>query len=144
MRPVWSLLAAAMLAIPSGSPALACDCVRFIPGGPHFQRDLRNVAEAASVIMEGTIVRPMAGLGEPALVRSVRVLKGSRKTSYQVGIVSDCSLVLGEAEANSGRPLLLVLSGGPELYEASRCANLLGAEFEQALEHHASRSCGRR
>jgi len=127
------LLAAAAVWCLSGT-ALACDCVRFIPGAPNWDRDIKAVADHATVILDGELVRPLGPLLEPAIVRPIRVLKGPKQKDYKIGVISDCALTLRAPDVRVGQKLRLVLYGTPELYEASRCANLQSPAFEAAVE----------
>ena len=51
------LLAALALFWSLSGAALACDCVRFIPGAPNWDRDISAVTEHASVILDAELVR---------------------------------------------------------------------------------------
>jgi hypothetical protein len=121
----------AMFSLPGA--ALACDCIRFIPGAPNWDRDITAVTEHATVILDAELIRPLGPLLEPAIVRPVRLLKGPRQKQYKVGVISDCALMLRAPEVKVGKRLRLILTGTPELYEATRCANLQSREFEAAV-----------
>lgn len=127
----FMLLAAAIVSLPTS--ALACDCIRFIPGAPNWDRDIQAVTEHAAVILDAEIVRPLGPLLEPAIVRPVKLLKGPKQKIYKVGVLSDCALLLREPDVRIGQRLRLVLYRTGDLYEASRCANLQGQAFEAAV-----------
>ena len=127
------LLAIAAICLFPGA-ALACDCIRFIPGGPNWDRDIKAVTEHAAVILDGELVRPHGPLLEPAIVRPVKLLKGRRQKEYAIDVVSDCALLLREPDVKVGQRLRLILYRTGDRYEASRCANLQGPEFNAAVE----------
>ena len=127
----------------AAEPAAACDCVRFIPDNPRAQGDVAAWVEGAAVIAEGVIERPMGDLLEPAVFRPTRILRGPRAETYRIGVISDCALTLRAGDVALGRPIRLILYGGPELYEASRCVNLLGPEFERAVDRQLACSAAR-
>jgi hypothetical protein len=112
------------------TPALACDCVRLIPGGPHFDRDIAAIVDDATVIAEGVLIAPDT-------FRATRVLKGPRRARYTIGlpegVVSDCTLYGRELDARIGEPTVIVLRGGPEHYEVSRCSNYQSRAVENAI-----------
>lgn len=114
--------------------ALACDCIRYVPGGPHAERDIAAITSYAAVILDAELVRPLGPLLEPAIVRPVRLLKGPKQKEYKVGVISDCALMLRAPEVKVGQRLRLILYGTADLYEASRCANLQSSEFDAAVE----------
>ena len=115
-------------------PVLACDCIRFIPGGPNWDRDIKAVADHATVIIDAELVSPLGPQLEPAMLRPIQILKGPRQSVYKVGVISDCALMLRAPEVKAGQKLRLVLTGTADLYEATRCANLQGPAFEAAVE----------
>lgn len=124
------------------SPSLACDCIRLTPDSPHFDRDMNAIVEGAAVIAEGIIVRPMGPRLEPAIFRPTRIFKGPRQESYQIGIISDCGLLLRAEDVVPGQTIRLILYGGPDLYEASRCVNFQDAAVDAAVLGHLVRTCG--
>ena len=114
--------------------AQACDCIQYVPGGPHAERDIHAITDHAAVILDAELVRPLGPLLEPAIVRPIRLLKGPVQTDYKVGVVSDCALMLRVPEVKVGQKLRLILYGTPDLYEASRCANFQSPAFDAAIE----------
>ncbi len=134
------LLILLLLALPAG-PAFACDCMRFSKESPHFEADADRVVESATVIAEGVIERPLGPLLEPAVFRPTRVLRGPRRETYAVGVISDCGLLLREPEIRIGLPVRLVLTGGPELFEAGRCVNPQSPDLDEALTRRLGKGC---
>lgn len=128
----------------AGAPAMACNCVRFIADHPRFETDVAAVLEQADVVAEGVIEQPMGDLLEPAVFRPTRILKGPVRDTYRIGVISDCALVLGAADFPPGTRVRLILHGGPDLYEAQRCVNLLGADFDAAVTRRLAPHCPRR
>lgn len=130
MRIVFAI--AAIWSFPGA--ALACDCIRFIPGGPNWDRDIKAAIGYAAVILDGELVRPHGPLLEPAIVRPVKMLKGPRQREFKIDVISDCALLLREPDVKVGQRLRLILYRTDDRYEASRCVNLQGAEFNAAVE----------
>ena len=128
-----------------GAPAMACNCVRLFPGTPQFEQDLGRILSHADIIAEGTIVQGHGPLLEPAIFRPSRVLRGQNRTVYRIGIqggegcVGISNGALTTRELAVGTPILIILSGGPGVYEASRCANMLGPEVEAAIRNRLDR-----
>ena len=120
------------------TPAAACDCVRLDPSGPHFASDLDRIAKYYPVAAEGVLEAD----GDYAWrFRPTREFRGSTKASYAIELISDCSLDPQAMNAVVGKPIFLLLVGGPDRYEASRCVNLLGGETEAAIRHRVARIC---
>jgi len=125
----------------AAGPALACDCVGLIPGSPNFTRDLDAIAKFYSVAAEGRVEvdGPHAWRFIPA-----REYRGSGKASYRIELSSDCSLAPGEMKALIGNPVFLLLSGGPDHYEAGRCVNLQSPDVEAAIRDRIKAGCSLR
>lgn len=122
----------------TASPALACDCIRLIPGSPNFARDLDAIVKFYPVVGEGRIEAdgPYAWRFIPT-----REYRGTGKHSYRIELSSDCSLAPGEMKSLIGKPVLLLLSGGPERYEAGRCVNLQSPSVEAAIRDRIKAGC---
>src|SRR5688500_15048897 len=82
--------------------ALACDCITFLPTGPNWDRDIKAATDHAAVILDGELIRLHGPLLEPAIIRPVRVLKGPRQQEYEIGVASDCALLLQEPDVKVG------------------------------------------
>lgn len=132
------VLMAVLLALAAPSLALACDCIRWLPG-PRFEADVDRVVAQSSAIIDAVVEKPMTGDGQPAVVRATRVWKGPRQRRFHIGLVSDCSMVPDAALLRPNQRLCLILFGGPETYEASRCTNFQGPEFNRAVERRLRR-----
>ena len=132
----YRMLAAALLC---SSPALACDCVTLIPGGPHFATDLERISAFYPVASEGGI-RIDRRDGSFRFFPSHEV-RGRGQSSYVLDQISDCSLSFEDLRAIVGKPVFLILAGGPEKYEVGRCINLLGGAAEDALREQFTRRC---
>ncbi|MEO8175342.1 MAG: hypothetical protein ABI626_01625 [Sphingomicrobium sp.] len=122
----------------ASSPAAACDCVGLDPKGPHFAEDLDRIARFYPVAAEGVVetAGPYAWRFRPT-----HEYRGSGKASYSIDLLSDCSLDPAEMKAIIGKPVFLLLGGGPDRYAASRCVNLLGGDAEAAIRKRITRSC---
>jgi hypothetical protein len=103
---------------------------------------MNAIVEGAAVIAEGIIVRPMGRMLEPAIFRPTRIFKGPRQESYQIGIASDCGLLLRAKDIAPGQTIRLILYGGPDIYEASRCVNFQNAVFDGGVSRRLVRTCG--
>jgi hypothetical protein len=122
----------------ASAPAAACDCIRLDPKGPHFASDLDRIAKYYPVAAEGVVEAD----GEYAWrFRPTHEYRGPAKVSYPIELISDCSLEPQAMKALIGKPVFLLLAGGPDHYEASRCVNLLGGETERAIRHRITSSC---
>lgn len=122
----------------ASTPAAACDCITLDPKGPRFATDLDRIAQYYPVAAEGVLERD----GEFAWrFRATQEYRGPGKASYRVELISDCSLEPAAMKAIIGKPVFLLLAGGPDRYEASRCVNLLGGEAESAIRNRFRRSC---
>ena len=120
------------------TPALACDCIRLVPGGPHFEADLDRIAAFYPVAAEGVIE---ANGAYSWRFKPSHEFRGPKQASYPVELISDCSLDPEELKALIGKPVFLLLSGGPDRYEASRCVNLQGAAVEAGIRKRIKASC---
>lgn len=122
-----------LLLLAAATPALACDCVRLMPGSPHFERDIARLVDHATVIAEGVLIAPDR-------FRATRVLKGPRSAEYRIGladgVVGDCTLYGRELDQRIGDPTVIVLEGGPSGYAVSRCSNYRGRAVENAIRRH--------
>jgi hypothetical protein len=125
-----------MLAAPPA--ALACDCVRWLPG-PHFEVDIDRVIAGSSAIIDAVVVKPMASDGQPAVVTASHVWKGPKQRQFSVGLGSDCSTVLDAKLVRPGQRIRLILFGGPEFFEASRCTNFQSPVFDRAVDTRLKR-----
>ena len=131
--------AALSLALLLGSQsALACDCVTLIPGSPNFARDLDAIAGFYPVAADGVLQPDGAYAWRFVPTHEYR---GPRQSSYRVELTSDCSLAPDEMDALIGKPVFLLLSGGPERYEAGRCVNRQSPEVEKALRSRIGADC---
>ena len=131
-------LSASIVCSLAAPPALACDCVRLIPGSRHFASDLDAIAKFYPVAADGVLERAGAYGWRFTPTREYR---GPKQASYRIELGSDCSLAPDEMNALIGRRVFLLLSGGPERYEAGRCVNLLGADVEGAIRARIADSC---
>jgi hypothetical protein len=142
LRALTGLAFAAFLV--AAGPAAACDCVRLDPKGPNFASDLERIAEFYPIAAEGMLERdgPYAWRFKPT-----REYRGPGKSSYSITLISDCSLAPQELNAVLGKPIFVLLAGGPGdhqgNYEISRCVHLLGADIENALRARILSRCKR-
>lgn len=122
----------------TAGPAFACDCVSLIPGSPRFERDLEAIASFYPVAAEGVVEAdgPFAWRFTPT-----REYRGPKQGSYRIELSSDCSLAPDEMNALIGEPVFLLLSGGPERYEAGRCVNGQSPEVEGAIRARIEHRC---
>ena len=132
------LHALAFASLLATSPAAACDCVGLDPRGPHFTEDLDRIARYYPVVAQGVVeaAGPYAWRFRPTLE-----YRGAGKASYAIELTSDCSLEPQAMKALIGKPVFLLLSGGPHRYQASRCVNLLGGEAETAIRKRIAKAC---
>jgi hypothetical protein len=121
-----------------GAPAWACDCVTLLPGGPNFSRDLDAIANFYPIAAEGVVEAdgPYAWRFRPT-----REYRGTKQASYRIELSSDCSLAPDEMKALIGKPVFLLLSGGPDRYEAGRCVNSQSPEVEDAIRARIGAGC---
>ena len=131
----------ALGAIAISSVAAACDCVMMRPGDPHFAEDVARVADGATVVADGYFVAPAASPMGPAEFVVTHVYKGSPGGRVTLRVESDCGLMLDHVPTGPKNAILLTIFGAPGHYEASRCSNLLGAGFEQALRGRLNKDC---
>jgi hypothetical protein len=122
----------------ASGPAAACDCIRLDPTGPHFASDIERIAKFYPVAAEGVLEAD----GQYAWrFRPTREYRGLGKASYAIELISDCSLDPQTMKGLIGKPVFLLLAGGPDRYEASRCVNLLGTEIDAAIRNRVASSC---
>lgn len=126
------------LAAMTSSPALACDCVTLFPGSPRFESDLDRIVQFYPVAAEGVLEADGPYAWQ---FRTTREYRGPRQVSYRIELGSDCSIAPDEMKGLIGRPVFLLLSGGPERYEAGRCVNLLGGDAGAAIRSRYMESC---
>jgi hypothetical protein len=126
------------LALSSAWPAPARACTTFATHEPSLaekRRNARLTIARASAIIDGEVVRPYAGAGQPALVRALSVLKGPRQAYFEVGERHSCDVALMQP----GERMRMVLFGGPDLYYAPSWA--LGDRYiDQQLRWDRRRS----
>ena len=120
------------------TPAVACDCIRLAPDGPHFEADLDRIAAFYPVAAEG-VIEPNGAYSWR--FRPSRVFRGPNQDAYPVELISDCSLDPEEMKALVGKSVFLLLSGAPDRYEASRCVNLQGAAVEAGIRKRIKAGC---
>ena len=134
------VLFSVILALVCATPAIACDCMRLDPAFVRFEADLDRIAEYYPVAAEGVLEAngPYAWKFRPS-----RELRGPGQGSYAIDLISDCSLGPNEIKPLLGRPVFLLLSGGPERYEVSRCVNLQSPEVEKAIRRRIGEGCKR-
>jgi len=130
---MYKTLIAMLVMLAAPSVALACDCVRWLPG-PHFDADIDRVVAGSSAIIDAVVVKPMTGDGQPAVVRASRVWKGPKQRQFNVGLGSDCSTVLDTKLVRPGQRIRLILFSGPEIFEANRCTNFQSFLFDRAVD----------
>jgi hypothetical protein len=132
------VLSALLGSILISAPAAACDCVGLDPKGPHFAADLDRIAKYYPIAAEGVI----EAQGDYAWRFSpTHEYRGPGKPSYAVELASDCSLDPQTMKALVGKPVFLLLAGGPDHYEANRCVNLIGGQVEAAIRRRVVSSC---
>ncbi|WP_309662712.1 hypothetical protein [Sphingomonas sp.] len=132
------LIALAFASLLASTPALACDCVRLDPNGPHFASDLDRIAKFYPIAAEGVI----EAQGDYAWrFRPTHEYRGPGKASYAIELIGDCSLEPPTMAKLIGKPVFLLLAGGPDRYEASRCVNLLGGAADAAIRDRVVKSC---
>ena len=128
----------------ASAPAAACDCIRLISNGPHFNSDLDRIAKYYPVAAEGVLERdgPYAWR-----FNATREYLGPGERFYSITLISDCTLAPQELNALIGKPIFVLLAKGPGdhkgNYEISRCVNLLGTDIENALRSRILTRCKR-
>jgi hypothetical protein len=120
------------------APALACDCVNLVPSSPRFESDLDSIVRFYPIAGEG-LVEPDGPYAWR--FRPTREYRGPRQASYRIELGSDCSIAPDEMKALIGKPVFLLLNGGPDRYEAGRCVNLLAADVTAAIRDRYLGSC---
>jgi hypothetical protein len=112
--------------------------VTLLPSSPRFERDLDSIARFYPVAAEGVLETdgPYAWRFKPT-----REYRGLKRSSYRIELASDCSLAPDEMKALIGRPVFLLLSGGPERYDAGRCVNRQSPEIEKAIRARIGAGC---
>jgi hypothetical protein len=135
------LAALSAVLIGAAAPALACDCVTLIPGSPNFERDIDAIAKFYPIAADGTVEAdgPYAWRFRPA-----HEYRGPTQASYRIELLSDCSLGPDEMKALIGKRVFLLLSGGPDRYEAGRCVNLQSPAVEKAIRGRLHARCRHR
>ena len=125
------------------SPAIACDCVRLVPGSANFDADLNRIAKFYPVAGDGVLEHdgPYGWRFTPT-----REFRGTGAKSYRIVLASDCSLDPAAMDAKIGRPVFLLLSPASSqndagAYEAQRCVNWLGTPADAALRHRVMERC---
>jgi hypothetical protein len=135
----------ASLALASPTPALACDCVRLIPGSARFQDDVNRIAAFYPVAAEGVLESegPYSWRFRPT-----REFRGRSQASYRIELLSDCSLDPQAMQSIIGRRVFLLLSEGEGQcrgsFEIQRCVNLLEADVERAIRSRIAANCAKR
>ena len=127
---------------PVTEPALACDCVRLIPGSPRFQADVDRIAEYYPVAAEGVLEADGAYAWRFTPTREYR---GPRHAAYRIQLLSDCSLDALELKSLIGKPVFLLLAEGEGqyrgTYEIGRCVNRQSPEVETAIRARTGTGC---
>jgi hypothetical protein len=135
----------ASFALASATPALACDCVRLIPGSPRFEDDIKRIVTFYPVVAEGVVESDGPYKWR---FRPTREYRGPRQGSYRIELLSDCSLDPQALQSIIGNKVFLLLSEGEgqnrSSYEIQRCVNLLGADVERAIRARIGVNCDRR
>src|SRR4029078_10746224 len=125
----------------TATPALACDCVSLVPGSPRFESDLDAIARFYPVAAEGDLEQAGSYAWRFTPTREYR---GPKRVSYRIEVARGCSLSPDEMNALIGRPVFLLLGGGPERYEAGRCVNRQSPEVEKAIRRRVGAACTQR
>lgn len=125
----------------AASPAAACDCMTLFPGSARFEADLDRIVQFYPVAAEGVVEADGSYAWRFTPTREYR---GPRQASYRIELGSDCSIDPGVMQAMIGKPVFLLLSGGPERYEAQRCVNLVADDVSAAIRRRYSEGCNRR
>lgn len=122
----------------ASAPAAACDCVRLDPSGPHYTSDLDRIAKYYPIAAEGVLEAD----GDYAWrFHATHEYRGPGKASYAIELISDCSIEPQTMKGLIGKPVFLLLAGGPDRYEASRCVNLLGGDADAAIRARVLSLC---
>jgi hypothetical protein len=108
------------------------------PGSSRFGSDLDRIVHFYPVAAEGVLE---ADGPYGWRLRTTREYRGPGASSYRIGLASDCSIAPNEMKDLIGKPVFLLLSGGPERYEAGRCVNLLGSDVTSAIRDRYVESC---
>jgi hypothetical protein len=123
-------------------PALACDCVRLIPGSPRFQADIDRISEYYPVAAEGVLEAEGAYAWRFTPTREHRV---PLHAAYRIELLSDCSLDPLELKSLIGKPVFLLLAEGERpnrgTYEIGRCVNRQSPEVEKAIRARMDAGC---
>jgi hypothetical protein len=121
---------------------MACDCIRLIPGGPHFAADLDRIVQYYPVAAEGVVSAdgPSAWRFFPT-----REYRGRGLKSYPITLIIDCSLAPDEMKAVIGKPIFALLAEGPGdhrgTFELSRCVNLQSPAVEKEMRARLGADC---
>jgi hypothetical protein len=133
-------VAAAVAATPTC--AVACDCIRLIPGSKRFDADLDRIAAYYQVAADGVLEAdgPYAWR-----LRPIREYRGRKQSSYPISLASDCSVDPQEMNRLVGKKIFVLLAEGSGeskgRYELSRCVNLQSREVESAIRSRIDRRC---
>ena len=94
--------------------ALACSVVvpKDYEGSAKQLNDVRDEIAESSAIIDGQVIRPYVEGRQNALVLAYRVLRGPKKSIFEVGRGDSCTMVLDRA----GLRARMILSGGPDVY----------------------------
>lgn len=111
------------------------------PGSARFEADLDRIVQFYPVAAEGVVEADGSYAWRFTPTREYR---GPRQASYRIELGSDCSIDPGVMQAMIGKPVFLLLSGGPERYEAQRCVNLVADDVSAAIRRRYSEGCNRR
>ena len=123
------------------APGWSCDCVTLLPDSPNFSQDLDAIAKFYPVAAEGLVEADGASAWR---FKPTHEYRGPKQASYRIELSSDCSLAPNEMKALIGKPVFLLLSGGPDRYEAGRCVNSLSPKVERAIRARVGGACASR
>ena len=73
--------------------------------------------------------------------RPTREDRGLGKSFYAIDLIGDCSLDPAEMNVIIGKQAFLLLAGGSDHFESSRCVNVLGGEIGAAIRGRIAKSC---
>ena len=107
-----SLIGAAMLAVAPDS-ARACDMALRHDSPAEITRHARETYDRSAAIIDAEVITPGPG-GRIARLRPIRVFKGPRLAVFRV-----TGYLCGLSFERRGERVRVILTGGPELYEAS-------------------------
>lgn len=104
------ILALGLLAL--AGEAQACTIIRRPQTQAQNMQDARARVDGATAIIDAEVIEPYRDDLSPAVVRAERVLKGPKQAQFQVGMVTNCDLVLDRV----GERRRLILYGGPGVF----------------------------